>query len=113
MSCVQREATSGASATQTCYTWIMKSALIPQVRVEPELRAELEATLREGESLSEFVEAAVRDAAKRRRTEAEFIARGLVAGDEARRTGVYHSIEELDAQLTGKLEAARRRIAGK
>jgi hypothetical protein len=34
----------------------MKSAVIPQVRVEPELRAELEAVLKDGETLSEFVE---------------------------------------------------------
>lgn len=88
----------------------MKSAVIPQVRVEPELRAELEATLHEGETLSQFVEAAVRDAARRRRTQAEFIARGLAARDEARRTGEYVSIEEVEARLQAKLDAARKRL---
>lgn len=47
----------------------MKSAVIPQVRVEPELRAELEAVLQEGETLSEFVETAVRNAVEFRRVQ--------------------------------------------
>jgi hypothetical protein len=89
----------------------MKSAVIPQVRVEPQLRAELEASLRDGETLSEFVENAVRDAARRRRTQAEFIARGLAARDDARRTGVYFTIEQVDATLGGMLDQARARLA--
>ena len=89
----------------------MKSAVIPQVRVEPQLRAELEASLREGETLSEFVEAAVRDAAKRRRTQAEFIARGLASRDEARRTGEYITLDQVDATLSGMLGQARKRLA--
>jgi hypothetical protein len=89
----------------------MKSAVIPQVRVEPQLRAELEASLREGETLSEFVEAAVRDAAARRRTQAEFIARGLASRDEARRSGVYYTLEQVDARLGDLLDKARERLA--
>jgi hypothetical protein len=34
----------------------MKTAVIPQIRVEPELRAELEAVLEQGETLTDFVE---------------------------------------------------------
>lgn len=37
----------------------MKTATIPSVRVEPEFRAEVEAVLGEGETLSEFVDADV------------------------------------------------------
>jgi hypothetical protein len=88
----------------------MKSAVIPQVRVEPQLRAELEATLRNGETLSEFVEAAVREAAKRRRTQAEFISRGLAARDDARRTGVYFTLDQVDATLGDMLDKARERL---
>jgi plasmid stabilization system protein ParE len=40
----------------------MKSAVIPQIRVEPELRAELESVLGQGETLTDFVEATVRKA---------------------------------------------------
>ncbi|MFN7724032.1 MAG: YlcI/YnfO family protein, partial [Rubrivivax sp.] len=38
----------------------MKTAVIPQVRVEPKLRADLDAVLLPGETLTEFVEASVR-----------------------------------------------------
>ncbi|MFN7426740.1 MAG: YlcI/YnfO family protein [bacterium] len=37
----------------------MKTAVIPQIRVEPELRAELESVLRQGEALTECVETTV------------------------------------------------------
>ena len=36
---------------------IMKTAVIPQVRIEPALRFALESALRDGETISEFVEA--------------------------------------------------------
>jgi hypothetical protein len=58
--------------TQKQYTAPVKSAVIPQVRVGPELRAELEAVLRQGESLSEFVEASVRSAVEFRRVQTRF-----------------------------------------
>ena len=54
----------------------MKSAVIPQVRVEPELRQELEAVLREGETLSAFVEDSVRKAVEFRRVQSRFEQRG-------------------------------------
>ena len=45
---------------QTQYTTFMKTAVIPQIRVEPELRADLESVLKQGETLTDFVEATVR-----------------------------------------------------
>ena len=59
----------------------MKSAVIPQVRVEPELRAELEAVLRQGETLTDFVEASVRNAIAFRRVQTAFHARAQAASD--------------------------------
>jgi hypothetical protein len=88
----------------------MKNALIPSIRVQPQVRAELEAVLEEGETLSAFVENAARDAAKRRRTQAEFIARGLAARDEARRTGMYFTVEDVNARLSDALSKARDRV---
>ena len=44
----------------------MKTANIPAVRVAPELRAEIEGLLNDGESLSQFVEASVRAAVRQR-----------------------------------------------
>ena len=87
----------------------MKTATIPSVRVEPELRAEVESLLSEGETVSEFVEASVRAAVLRRRNQAEFIARGLRSRDEARRTGDYVEADVVVQKLQRKLDAARTR----
>ena len=55
----------------------MKTATLPSLRVDPELREAAESVLQEGETLSGFIEASVRETIERRRTRAEFIARGL------------------------------------
>lgn len=89
----------------------MKTATIPSVRIEPELRAEIEAALAEGETLSEFVEASVRAGVERRRVQAEFVARGLWSRDEARRTGRYVEADVVVDALQRKLDAARGRLA--
>jgi hypothetical protein len=88
----------------------MKTAILPQVRVEPELRAELEAVLRDGETLSGFVETTVRNAIEYRRAQAEFHARGEAAWQSYRRDGVGHAAGEVIAELRGKLEARRRSL---
>jgi hypothetical protein len=56
----------------------MKSALIPQLRVEPELRAELEVVLQQGETLSEFIESSVGSTVEFRRMQTRFHPRGSV-----------------------------------
>jgi hypothetical protein len=89
----------------------MKTATIPSVRVEPDFRAEIEAVLAEGESLSEFVESSVRAGVERRRVQAEFIARGLRSREEARRTGDYVDADAALEGLQRKLDAARARLA--
>jgi hypothetical protein len=84
----------------------MKTATIPSIRVEPELRAEVESLLEEGETLSEFVEASVRARVQRRRLEVEFVARGLRSLDDARRTGHYVDAETVLEKLQNRLDAA-------
>lgn len=84
----------------------MKSATLPSLRVAPELRQAAESVLREGESLSSFMEQTLRDEVNRRRMQAEFIARGLAARDEARRIGTYYSADEVHAGLRDMLTAA-------
>lgn len=44
----------------------MKTAAIPSLRIEPELRDAAERVLQEGETLSSFVEASIRDSIARR-----------------------------------------------
>lgn len=110
-----RLATGGLSqhrcVAQLRYTALMKTATIPSVRVEPEFRAEVEAVLSEDETLSEFVEAAVRAGVARRRVQAEFIARGLRSRDEARRTGEYVDADVVLEHLQRKLDTARVRVS--
>jgi len=92
----------------------MKTATIPAVRVEPELRAEVESLLADGETLSEFVEASVRAALQRRRDQAEFIARGILSLETARQSNDYVNAEDVVRDLQRRLAAARsRRNKGK
>ena len=85
----------------------MKTATIPSLRVDPELRAAAESVLKEGETLSAFVENSLRAQINYRQTQAEFIARGLASLAEAERTGVYYSSEEVLGELKSMLEAKR------
>lgn len=91
----------------------MKSAVIPQVRVAPELRAELQAVLQEGESLSGFVEAAVRSAVAFRRVQVDFHRRGQASWEHYQATGESVSGAEVLAKLQSKLDARRRRVLGR
>ena len=91
------------------YTCRMKTATIPSVRVEPELRAEVESLLSEGETVSEFVEASVRATVLRRRNQAEFKARGQRSLESARRTADYADADTMVEGLQRKLDAARSR----
>ena len=88
----------------------MKSAVIPQVRVEPELRAELEAVLQQGETLSEFVEASVRNAVEFRRAQRRFHERGQAASEHYQRTGMSVPADEVLAKLQAKLNARRKQL---
>jgi hypothetical protein len=91
----------------------MKTAMIPSVRIEPDFRAEVEAVLGEGETLSQFVEASVRANVERRRVQAEFIARGLRSRNKARRSGEYVGADASVAALQSKLDAARKQLSAK
>jgi predicted transcriptional regulator len=86
----------------------MKTATIPALRVEPELRRAAEEVLNENESLSSFMEASLRATIAQRRLQREFIARGLAAREEARETGEYYDVRDVYAQLESKLKAAKR-----
>jgi hypothetical protein len=84
----------------------MKTATIPSLRVDPELRAAAESVLKEGETLSAFVEDSLRRQVHIRKSQAEFIARGLRSLEEAKQTGIYHDADEVHAMLKAKLDAA-------
>jgi len=85
----------------------MKTANMPSLRVDPALREAAEAVLHEGESLSSFMEQSLRDEVNRRRMQAEFIARGLAAREEAKRTGVYYTVDHVMGSLRNILKDAK------
>jgi Arc/MetJ-type ribon-helix-helix transcriptional regulator len=92
----------------------MKTATLPSIRVEQAFRDELEASLNEGETISEFIESSVRGTLQRRNRQAEFIARGKASLEEARRTGVTYPAEVVIRELEQMLaEAKNRKVASR
>ncbi|WP_313951095.1 YlcI/YnfO family protein [Accumulibacter sp.] len=85
----------------------MKTATIPSLRVDPKLRQSAESVRYEGESLSGFVEQAIRATIEYRQAQREFIARGLAARDEAQRTGVYIEAAAVVSRLEAMLDRAK------
>ncbi|CAD7028421.1 prevent-host-death protein [Pseudorhizobium endolithicum] len=85
----------------------MKSATLPSLRVEPELRAAAESVLKEGETLSAFVENSVKAQIHYRKTQAEFIARGLASREKAKQTGIYYDADDVHAELRAMLQAKK------
>jgi hypothetical protein len=84
----------------------MKTATLPPIRVAPDLRLELESVLQQGESLSQFVENAVRATVTKRKTQAEFIRRGIAAIKSTQRDGSGVPAERVIAKLEATLAAA-------
>lgn len=82
----------------------MKTSTLPPLRVSPELRADAEAVLAPGESLSSFVHDAVTRTIEYRRVQQEFVERGLASAAKARRTGRYVSGD-------AAIKALRRQLA--
>lgn len=91
----------------------MKTATMPPIRVTKSLRGDAESVLREGETLSAFLEESLRANIARRQMRREFIARGLASREEARRTRGYTDatvvLRKLDSLLAAKQRKAARR----
>ena len=89
----------------------MKTSTLPPLRVSPELRADAEAVLAPGESLSSFVHDAVTRTIGYRKSQREFVERGLASAAKARRTGRY--VSSGAALKTLKRQLARGRSTSK
>ena len=85
----------------------MKTAAIPAVRVPPELRQAAEDVLQPGETLSGFVEDAVRRNIEFRQAQKAFIERGLASAASARTSGKYASAATVLGKLKRRLDKAR------
>lgn len=86
----------------------MKTAAIPAVRVSPELRQAAEDVLQAGETLSGFVEEAVRRNVEFRHAQTAFIERGLASAAAAKKSGKYISSATVLGKLARRVERARK-----
>lgn len=77
----------------------------PRISVDPNILGAAREALREGETLQQFIELAIRQATDRRQAKEDFIRRGLAAGVRARQSGQYRSSEEVIAALEEILNA--------
>jgi predicted transcriptional regulator len=89
----------------------MKTAAIPPVRVSPELRQAAEDLLREGETLSGFVEEAVRRNVEFRQAQLAFIERGLASGEAAKKSGKYIAASAVLGKISRRINKARKNAA--
>ena len=85
-----------------------RSRTLPPLRVSEELRADAESVLAPGESLSAFVLDAVSRSIDFRKSQQDFLARGLTSAKQARSTGRYVSVRKVVAGLRKRLDRARR-----
>lgn len=87
-----------------------RSATLPPIRIAPETKAELEAVLREGESLTQFIESAVRREAEFRAEQNAAVARAKKALRNADKGLGVMSADDFLAGMTRRAQAARQRI---
>ena len=100
-----------APATQVKHNFTMsKTAILPQVRVAPELRAQAEAALRPGEKLSDLVETAVRRVLEQRAMQHLFEEHSRASLEHFRATGEAHSTAEVIAELRRRTQARREEL---
>lgn len=91
----------------------MKTATMPALRVQPELRQAAEEMLQPGETLSGFVEESLRRNVERRQAQQEFLARGLASRDAAKKSGKYVEADVVLARLAAKIDSAGVAVAVK
>lgn len=92
---------------QAAKTAPTKGALLPSVRVEKELREQLEEVITGSETMASFIEASVRSEIHDRQARQAFLDRGLRSKEEAERTGVYYGRDEALGQIDGILATAK------
>ena len=96
---------------QKLYIRLMtRSATLPPIRVAPATKARLEAVLREGESLTQFIEGAVCREAELRAEQNAAVARAKVALRSAAKAVGLLSAEDFLAGMTQRAHTAQQRI---
>ncbi|MBH9578645.1 YlcI/YnfO family protein [Inhella proteolytica] len=87
-----------------------RSATLPPVRVAPETKASLEAVLREGETLTQFIANAVSREAEYRTEQNAAVARARKALRRADKGEGLLTEEQLQAAMQQRAKAAQQRI---
>lgn len=87
-----------------------RTATLPPIRVAPETKASVEAVLREGESLTQFIEGAVCREAEFRVEQNAAVARAKKALRAASKGAGLLTPEEFLAGMTQRASTAQRRI---
>ena len=90
----------------------MKTATLPPVRITPDLRNKLSNVLREGETVSAFVNEAVRQQIEQRDADRGWLSQAWAAHAQMQATGVHETPEALMADLRASLAAAKARANG-
>ena len=89
----------------------MKNASVQTLEVNGALSAAAKSVLQEGETLAGFVEEAVRLNIAHREAQRDFLARGMLAREEAKQSGQYVSSDEMLNRLDMSLATARAKQA--
>ena len=85
-----------------------KSRTIPPLRVSEQLRADAESVLTPGETLSAFVMDAVSRTIDFRKSQLDFLARGMASAERARKEGGYVPADKVVVALRKRLRQAQR-----
>lgn len=94
----------GAPATAT--------ASLPALKVEPDLLLALEAVLRDGESVAEFMEGALRSAIQKRSYEADLTQQADASWRDYQRTGISAAAATVFDEVEKRLARRRQELGG-
>lgn len=89
----------------------MRTATLPAVRVSPDTRALIESVLKEGETLSTFIEETVKKYASWRKEDEAFHARAALASERLAAGGKFFTAEESIARLRAQVQRANDKLA--
>lgn len=85
----------------------MKTATLPSIRVDPQLRHDAEEALYDGETLSQLIEYSVRAQIELRKHQAEFLAHGLTSREKSHKSERYVEPDAVLDQLRSSLKQAK------
>jgi predicted transcriptional regulator len=85
-----------------------KSRTLPPLRVSEQLRTDAESVLAPGETLSAFVMDAVSRTIDFRKSQQDFLARGMASAERARTEGGYVTADKMIARLSRRLANTQR-----